>query len=186
MDERSWQIAAWAGVAIVALVLGMRLLSGGEPQPPPVRLDAHGPAAHERSAAGDLYVHVAGAVERPGLYRFAPEARVARAVERAGGPTWRADLTGVNLAAALQDGQQVVVPSRVAAARPSADASAPLSLGSATVEQLEELDGIGPTLAERIVEHRTAHGGFSSVEDLRGVEGIGEKRLEAVEEALTP
>jgi competence protein ComEA len=188
MSDRAWQLVACAvgGVVAVALVVGLR--PGGDSAPAPVRLEQPpGSARAAGSAAPLLFVHVTGAVRRPGLYRLADGSRVARAVTRAGGPSRHADLTGVNLAARLQDGQQVVVPSR-GAADPDANAGrgAPISLGTATVEQLEELDGIGPTLAERIVERRVASGGFASIDDLREVEGIGEKRLEALEQALTP
>jgi competence protein ComEA len=130
---------------------------------------------------------------------------VAEAVDRAGGPRPRADLAGVNLAAKLEDGQQVIVPVRGAAGAtaaapgtaapsglpggtaPPGSAGVPkLSLGAATVEQLDQLDGIGPTLAQRIVEYRTAHGGFRSLGELREVEGIGEKRFATLSEALQP
>jgi competence protein ComEA len=135
-------------------------------------------------------VHVAGAVRRPGLVRVPAGARVAEAVLRAGGPGRKADLTGVNLAAQVEDGQQVVVPAAGATpgetgATPGSAAVRP-SLGSATVEQLDEIDGIGPTLAERIVEYRTENGGFSSLDELQDVDGIGEKRLETLREALQP
>jgi competence protein ComEA len=116
---------------------------------------------------------------------------VAAAVDRAGGPAARADLTGVNLAARVEDGQQVVVP--VAGALPGASAGAGQpatgakpSLGTATADQLDEIDGIGPTLAERIVEYRTENGGFGSIDELQDVEGIGEMRLETLREALQP
>jgi competence protein ComEA len=114
---------------------------------------------------------------------------VARAVERAGGLSRRADPTAINLAARIQDGQQIVVPPRAASvpgAAGSTVAGVKPSLGSATVEQLEQLDGIGPGLAQRIVEYRQAHGGFRSVGDLADVEGIGEKRLAGLQEALQP
>ena len=150
-------------------------------------------------AAGDaaIYVHVAGAVRRPGLLHLKEGARVAEAVDRAGGPLRRADLAGVNLAAKLEDGQQLIVPMRgagpAAAGAPPGVTGPPgspgvpkLSLGAVTVEQLEQLDGIGPTLAQRIVEYRTEHGGFRSLGELREVEGIGEKRFEALREALQP
>jgi competence protein ComEA len=154
----------------------------------------------ERRGAG-IYVHVAGAVRRPGLLRLPEGSRVAEAVDRAGGPARRADLAGVNLAAKLEDGQQVIVPVRgatgagAAVAGPGAapggaspgSAGVPkLSLGVATVEQLDELDGIGPTLAQRIVEYRTTHGGFRSLGELREVEGIGEKRFATLQKALQP
>jgi competence protein ComEA len=131
-------------------------------------------------------------VRRPGLIRLAADARVATALERAGGPTRRADLTLVNIAARVQDGQQIVVPMRGAAtaAAPAAGAAgatgAKIHLSSATAEQLDGIDGIGPTLAERIVEYRDAHGGFRSVEDVGEVEGIGEKRLATLRDALQP
>jgi competence protein ComEA len=201
VDERGWQGVAWAVAAVLAVLVAVRLLGGSGPEPPPVEVGG-GAAADERGAgaapgrlggaakADRLYVHVAGAVRRPGLYRLPAGARVVAAVRRAGGPARAADLNLVNLAARLQDGQQVVVPT--AAARgggtaggaPAADA--PISLGSATVEQLDGLDGIGPTLAERIVELRQARGGFTSLDQLADVEGIGEKRLEALKAALTP
>jgi competence protein ComEA len=175
--------------AVVAVLLGTRMLDSG-PQPPPVRVgggtgtEARGSAAK----AASLYVHVAGAVRRPGVYRLRHGMRVAAAVERAGGPLPAADLNAINLAAELQDGQQVVVVARVEGAATGAGGvdGGPVSLGSATVEQLDELDGIGPTLAERIVEYRQQQGGFSSLDQLAEVEGIGEKRLEALKQALTP
>ena len=133
-------------------------------------------------------------MRRPGLVRVPSGSRAAAAVDRAGGATRRADLAGVNLAARVEDGQQVIVPVRVGAlvagASPDGEPGAPgvpkLSLGTATVDQLDELDGIGPTLAERIVEYRTENGGFRSIEELREVEGIGEKRFESLREAVQP
>lgn len=136
-----------------------------------------------------MLVHVAGEVRRPGVYRLPAGARVLRAVTAAGGPRARADLSGLNLAAPLQDGQQVRVPGRVPPAGPGAvppGPSGPVSLSSATVEQLDALDGVGPTLAARIVAWRDQHGGFSSVEQLLDVPGIGEGRLEALRPHITP
>jgi competence protein ComEA len=149
-----------------------------------VRISGGAGSQAGRSAPAGNLVHVAGAVRRPGLVRVPQGARVAVAVRRAGGPTRRADLDSLNLAARVDDGQQVVVP----AAGPggSGAAAAKPSLGSASVEELDGIDGIGPTLAQRIVEHRTESGGFGSVGELREVDGIGEKRLEALREALQP
>jgi competence protein ComEA len=187
MDDRGWQAVGWVIAAVVAVLLGARLLDS-VPTPPPVRVE--GPSSGERragAAPSGPYVHVAGAVRRPGLYRLPQGARVAAAVRRAGGPSAHADLNLINLAARLQDGQQVVVPaSQGAGGAAAAGADAPISLGSATAEQLDELDGIGPTLAERIVEYRQDKGGFGSLDQLAEVEGIGEKRLEALKAALTP
>jgi len=142
-------------------------------------------------------VQVAGEVARPGVYRVPAGARVNEAVQRAGGLTRRADQAGVNLVARVQDGQQVIVPRRGAAGAAVASAGSgggggggssggPVSLSSATVAQLDGLDGIGPTLAQRIVDYRQAHGGFRSVDQLRDVSGIGDKRFEALRKAVTP
>ena len=139
-------------------------------------------------------MHVAGAVLRPGLVRVPAGARVAAAVRLAGGAVPRADMNGLNLAAKVEDGQQVVVPARgrqaglpdAATGAAGAAPGARVSLGSATVEQLDGLDGIGPTLAQRIVEYRAQHGGFSSLTELGEVEGIGEKRLATLREGLQP
>jgi competence protein ComEA len=191
-----WVVAAALGVFALMRLTG----SGGEDTGTPVRVDrpAGTSAADGRGGEGraGLYVHVAGAVRRPGLVRVPAGARVAEAVLRAGGPGGKADLTGVNLAAQVEDGQQVVVP--VAGAVPggsggtagtaggTGSTGVKPSLGSATVEQLDEIDGIGPTLAERIVEYRTENGGFGSLDELQDVDGIGEKRLETLRGALQP
>lgn len=178
-------VVIWLVAAALAVVAGMRLFGGGDPAPPPVRLDG-GFTKKAAAADGELYVHVAGAVRRPGLVRLRPGTRVAAALERVGGPTARADLTLVNLAAPVQDGQQIVVPvaGRVPAGDAPAAAGAKIHLSTATTEQLDEVDGIGPTLAERIIEYRDAHGGFHSLQELSEVDGIGEKRLATLREAL--
>lgn len=201
MGERSVQnVLVWLVAAAVAAFALWRLVgagadAGGSPvrierSPQPVDPGRRAPASHVSA----LYVHVAGAVRRPGVVRVSSGSRVATAVARAGGPTRRADLTAVNLAAQVEDGQQVVVPASGAtgtavggpALEPGAPGAPKLSLGSATADQLDELDGIGPTLSERILEYRTEHGGFGSLEELREVEGIGEKRFESLREALQP
>ena len=185
--ERRSTIAIWLVAAGLAAFAGMRLFGGGgDAGPAAVRMEggparAGAPAA--RRHAPELYVHVAGSVRRPGLLRVPADTRVATVLEHAGGPTPRADLTAVNLAAKVRDGQQIVVPVKGAAAQTS---DAPVSLANATAEQLDEIDGIGPTLAERIVEYRDAHGGFRSIEELAQVDGIGEKRLATLRDALQP
>jgi competence protein ComEA len=152
-----------------------------------------------------LVVAVAGEVRRPGVYRVRAGARVEEAVRQAGGVTRRGESAAVNLAMPLHDGQQIVVPRRGAGGSVAAGGAAaaggsggaggattggapgqPISLSTATVEQLDTLDGIGPTLAGRIVQYREAHGGFRSVEELRQVSGIGDKRFAALRNAVQP
>jgi competence protein ComEA len=198
-DSPRSTVVIWVVAAAVAVFALVRLLGGGHEAAPPVSIDDSVHNSRTESARADLYVHVAGAVRRPGLLRLPSGTRVATALEKAGGPTRRADLTLVNLAAPLQDGQQILVPVRGAAADGAASgaassggataAAAPgakVHLSTATPEQLDEIDGIGPTLAERIVEFRDAHGGFRSLDELAEVEGIGEKRLATLRDALQP
>jgi competence protein ComEA len=149
-------------------------------------------------AGSDVVVDVTGAVARPGVYRLPVGSRVDDAVKRAGGATAKAETDSVNLAARLADGQQVVVPERVAAGSGSgatavagAAASAgaedgPISLGTATAAELDTIDGIGPVTAEDIIEFREAHGGLSSVDQLDQISGIGPATMEALRERLQP
>jgi competence protein ComEA len=188
-----WLVVAALGAFALWRLAGASGDAGGSPVRVQRGTQAAG-AAEPRAAASSsgLYVHVAGAVRRPGVVRVRPGERAADAVARAGGPTGRADLTAVNLAAQLEDGQQVIVPARGAAGtvaggaapEPGAPGVPKLSLATASAEQLDEIDGIGPTLSERIVEYRTQNGGFRSLEELQEVEGIGEKRFETLRQAL--
>lgn len=132
-----------------------------------------------------------GAVARPGVYRMPAGSRVNDAVLRAGGATGRAELEAVNLAARLADGQQVVVPERapgggVATTTGAGEEDGPISLGTATVEELDTIDGIGPVTAEDIVEFRDQHGGLASVDQLDQISGIGPATMESLRARLQP
>jgi competence protein ComEA len=194
--------ALLAGAALLAvLLLGSRLLSrGGSAAPPPPTLP---PPAFTTTTAppARVVVDVVGAVRRPGLYRLAQGARVADAVARAGGSTRKADLSLVNLAALVSDGEQVVVPRRgagVAAAGAAGGAggagassasgipTGPVHLNSATVEQLDTLPGVGPVTAQKIVDYRQKHGAFTSVDELDAVSGIGPARLDQLRDLVAP
>lgn len=161
-----------------------------------------GPAASSGSGgtAAQLTVHVVGAVARPGVIRIASGSRLVDALQRCGGPVRGADLAAVNLARVLTDGEQVVVPlvgrpggaaAPGAGSRPGVSPSGsrpgggPVNLNSADAAALEELPGIGPKLAERIVAWRTEHGRFSSVDELGEVSGIGDKILSQLRQLVT-
>ena len=193
--------ALLAGAALLAVLLvGSRLLShGGSAAPPPPTLP---PATFATTAAAPtrVVVDVVGAVRRPGLYRLAQGARVADAVARAGGSTRKADLSLVNLAALVSDGEQVVVPRRGAGVTAAGGAGGgvagasgasgipmgPVHLNGATVEQLDALPGIGPVTAQKIVDYRQKHGAFTSVDELDAVSGIGPARLDQLRDLVAP
>jgi competence protein ComEA len=165
-----------------------------QPDAPPPAEGTSPTAAETAPPPEELVVHVAGAVKKSGVYRLGTNSRVADAVEQAGGATANADLDALNLAEPLTDGQKIYVPRKGEGTSPLSASSAgasqtsrpektatvqfPINLNTATAEQLEAIPGIGPTLAQRIVEYRRMHGKFQSVDDLLEVQGIGQKRLE--------
>jgi competence protein ComEA len=178
---------ALAGAALLLLVLvvaGRFLLDAGAASTPepevvaePIRAEAPPP----------VVVHVVGAVHRPGLYRLARGKRVADAVERAGGAAEDADLALINLAAPVADGQQVIVPLRAAQGSAAPEvAGGAVSLSSATLEQLDELPGVGPVTAQKIVDYRERHGAFGSVRELDAIPGIGPARIAQLKDLVVP
>jgi competence protein ComEA len=133
-----------------------------------------------------LYVHIHGAVHRPGLYRFSAEARVVDVVAAAGGFTATADRDAVNLARTVTDGEQLHVPEvGEVASDDAASGDGRVNLNSADVAALDTLPRIGPALAERIIRWREDNGRFTSVEDLLAVPGIGDKMLQALRDLVT-
>ncbi|WP_429844105.1 helix-hairpin-helix domain-containing protein [Brevibacillus sp. FIR094] len=145
-----------------------------------------------------LYVDVKGQVKNPGLYQFEPGTRVANAIEKAGGALPNADLVQINLAAPLTDGAALVIPAKGATAPVSASiglvqsatsrsttgASSAINLNTATVEELMSLPGIGEARAKAIVDYRSKQGTFRSADDLKQIEGIGEKMFARIKDRL--
>lgn len=193
------QLVAWAVVGLIILLVGANYLRGQLDNPEGSAVPAITLGNKEDRPAPRLKVHVIGAVARPGLYELDANSRVADALEKAGGATPSADLIQINLAAKMADGQQLIVPEIGAAATQggtvaasgataaatggsssASGASQPVNLNMATVDQLTELDGIGPKTAQKIIEYRDAHGGFTTIEELLEVPGIGPAKFEGI------
>lgn len=177
--------AALLLIGVLAAVVAAAVVLRGQPAEVVVPEVAESgtplPGSDQASAAptGELVVSVAGEVVRPGLVRLPAGSRVDDAVRAAGGLAPGADVGLLNLARRLVDGEQVLVGIDAPPGAPATGGAAPgglLDLNAATAEQLDALPGIGPVLAERIVEWRTEHGGFRSVDQLREVPGIGESK----------
>lgn len=150
------------------------------------------------SAASEVYVDVGGAVVTPGVYRLREGARVAQAIDAAGGLTPEADVAGLNRASRVVDGQKIYVPhvgeqqtvSDVVGSGPGeASASASVvsnlvNINTANAAELQTLSGVGPSMAQSIIDERTQNGPFTSIEDLMRVSGIGEKKFAKIKDCI--
>lgn len=189
-----WVVAAVVAVAVIgSLLVWMRgaPASVAPPATAPAAETTPAPGGDTHSAgSAPIYVHVAGAVRKPGLYEFPTGTRVAGAIDAAGGPTRRADLDQVNLAEVLVDGIKLDVPERGEAApagMPAGTAAAPglVNLNSADQAILETIPGVGPVTATAIIQHRTEIGSFTALEQLLDVTGIGPATLESLRPYVT-
>jgi competence protein ComEA len=166
-----------------------------------VETEAAPPPSPAPTPKSEIAIHVTGAVKLPGVYYLSTDARVHEAIEKAGGKTDQADVHGLNLAAKIRDGEQIYVPeihqipdvgqtiptssSSAAPPQPSVRRSASsngsrININTATFQELQTVRGIGPTMAQRIIEYRQTSGRFATVDDLTNVKGIGEKTLEKI------
>jgi competence protein ComEA len=178
--------AAVAVAVVIVGALGLVLFRRSPPAPAIQLPQAESAPASTETTTGDVLVHVAGAVLRPGVVRLGGPGRVVDAIAAAGGAAPDADLDQVNLAAKVADGDRVYVPRRGESPPPVPGAGAtssgptqsgPVDLNSASAEQLDALPGVGPATAKAIVEYRTRHGKFRAVDDLLSVPGIGPAKL---------
>jgi competence protein ComEA len=176
-------LIALAGVVAVASLV---LVAVNKPEPPTGEFSVNADESANESIEQYLYVHVVGEVVSPGMYQLPIGARLVDAVFAAGGLTEDADNASVNLARELADGEQIIVFSISQEGQSSGTtASGLVSLNRAGDKELEELPGIGPALAARIIAWREANGGFKSVQDLLKVSGIGENLLSGVIDLVT-
>lgn len=185
------QVVVYAAVALALLLVGARAIRGEAETESSFAAETGGGGGSlsVTGSGGAVVVDVTGAVRRPGVYRLPMGSRVNDAIARAGGAAPRGELEAINLAARLADGQQVVVPEAAiaggAASVPGA-AEGPISLGTATAEQLEDIEGIGPVTAGDIIAFRDEHGGLSSIDQLDQVPGIGPATMESLRTRLQP
>ena len=191
LDRKSWKVLGV--IAVIALMAMTWSWFRGQPQhvdsipfTPKPMASASGAASAVGavSATGDVVVHVAGLVRKPGLQRLPAGSRVADAISAAGGVTNIKAQDSVNLARILIDGEQLIVGassgfvgSGAGAQNGGALIGGKVSLNSSNQQQLESLPGVGPSLAQRILEYRSSHGGFHSVDDLDDVPGVGPATL---------
>ncbi|RKY01656.1 ComEA family DNA-binding protein [Candidatus Poribacteria bacterium] len=173
-----------------ALVLGIALI-GLKAHKPSIFLGPPDCVAGQRRS---ITVHLTGCVRKPDVYEVEEGTRLFELLRKAGGPTEEADLEAVNLAMILRDGQRVFIPSRSRRAKPGhiplktlskPSPTGKVNLNTASKEELESLPGIGPKLAERIIEYRRSRGGFRSIEEIKAVKGIGEKKFQALKDLIT-
>ncbi len=183
------QLIAWSLAGLVVLILGATFLrshyNGADTPAATTMLIGTTGAGQDRPAR--IKIDIVGAVARPGLYEAASGDRVDDALRLAGGPTPAADLAQINLAARIADGQQLIVPekgSATSAAAPSSSAKSVVNLNTATLDELTQLNGIGPKTAAKIIAYRESHGGFNSTDELMQVPGIGQAKFDQIKDRL--
>ena len=174
-----------ASITVIAVVgFAVYVFSSSFSSQPKVTLSKPSSSNTQDVKSPSIYIHVAGAVRKPGIYQLDSGSRVFDAVLLAGGFTNKANQTSVNMARILNDGEQLLVSSGSSSAQVQQESSL-ISLNQASSSQLEDLPGVGPALAGRMVDWRTANGGFKSKEDLLNVAGIGDKLFAAVKDLVT-
>lgn len=188
-------VGVLAGFALAGLLMFVSRAPAGQPivlQPAPTK--------------APIAVHVIGAVPRPGLYQFSEGARVQDAIDAAGGLLASSNTDAINLAALLTDGQQLDIPYRSGEARVDDDSSPSLpgssqatatpvsssnsngdliNINTATLSELDSLPGIGPSLAQRIIDYREENGAFSTIEEIMDVSGVGPSTFENIKDLIT-
>lgn len=192
-EKRRAVIYLAAAAVVIAALIGFYLFRQNQQnQKLLTEADVSASASAVQGTAGEVVVHVAGAVVSPGVYHLAANARVIDAVEAAGGMTAEADQNSLNLAGTLKDGQKVTVPSQNgesgdsgANSASSGTASSLVNINTADKAALMTLPGIGEVLAQNIIDYREKSGGFSSIEEIKEVNRIGDKLFEQIKDSIT-
>lgn len=181
------QVKAGGVVVLVLVGLGCAVLVSALSDRGGVRVDVQPTATAAAASGSAIFVHILGAVARPGLYELRDGDRAVDAVAAAGGFLEAADQSQLNLARLLVDGEQIVVPEvgETPAVAPGTTASGLVNLNTADAATLETLPRVGPAMAARIIEWREANGPFTAVDDLLGITGVGDKTFEGLRELVT-
>jgi competence protein ComEA len=194
IDPRLFKVAV--GVSAASLLAGGVLWFQGQP----TEVDVTQPVVISESEqeAAVLVVHVVGEVKQPGVYDLPANSRVTDAIEAAGGATKEADLTSINLARVLFDGEQIFIgnvnqeaspstssSSSASGENPSANPAGRININMASASQLDQLPGIGPVIAGRIVDYRNQNGPFRQLTDLKNVSGIGDAIYDKIKDLIT-
>jgi len=180
------------GIAVLVSALGSHGSAVGVARPEPTNVSGTGPrptpgaSTAERTGA-TLFIHILGAVARPGLYELHDGDRLVDAVAAAGGLLSTADQSQVNLARFIVDGEQILVPAigEAPAVTPGISAGGKVNLNTGDAAALDTLPGVGPATAARIIGWRTTNGRFTAIEDLMNVPGIGDKTFAQLKELIT-
>jgi len=176
-------------VAAVVVVLAGYLFWRGQPRVEPTAPVVVATGSAPGTDVGTIVVAVAGRVAHPGLVRLPAGSRVQDAIDAAGGVLPNTDISLINLARKLVDGELLLIGVTAApqagGAAPGATSGGLVNINLATLAELDTLPGIGPALAQRIVDYRTAHGGFRSIDELRKVEGIGDAKFAEIKDRVT-
>jgi competence protein ComEA len=201
LDEplRRRAVIALAVLALLGVLGGYGFAVRARPKATKVSLGSA--SVHPSATPRQVFVHVGGAVRRPGVYHLREGSRIHAAVYAAGGATSDADLDSLNLAAKIKDGDKILVPHRQSSpAQPTGGGSggtttaaqpqpggqpARVNINTAPLAELETLPGVGPSIAQRIIDFREKNGGFRKVEDLLEVPGIGPKKFEELKDHVT-
>ncbi len=186
-------------VLLNLVVLGGMFFLWRRPEPEPISILTPEPTATPlpTPTPRPLRVYVSGAVVRPDVYELTHDSIVRDAIDAAGGPTGEADLNRINLARRVHDEEQIYVPQKgeeslpvslpsgPSSPSPSGQGGGKVNINTATAEELDTLPGVGPAIAQRIIDYRTAHGPFQSIEDIKNVRGIGDATFEELKDKIT-